>query len=160
MWYPALCFNEQYYKEVCLCHHTNPNALVLIARSNFVPSIFFDEYSGIYSLEMQVFADGNRNSSAGLIVMLGIGWNPSSIAWQGRAWCPEIHLKKIRKSHGCLRLTNFCLQIMLKLTLSMLASFALGITTFHNLFILTQANLKVSKWSTWGKITWPPTSSN
>merc|ERR1712034_42227 len=44
------------------------------------------EYSGMWSLEMQVLAEGRWLSSAGLMVTLGIGWNPSSLA--GRAGEP------------------------------------------------------------------------
>ena len=41
----------------------------------------------MYSLEMQVLAEGRWLSSAGLMVTLGMGWNPSSLA--GRAGDPE-----------------------------------------------------------------------
>ena len=46
-------------------------------------SMALEEYRGMYSREMQVFAVGKWLSSAGLTVTLGIGWNPSSDA--GRA---------------------------------------------------------------------------
>lgn len=37
-------------------------------------------YSGIYNLEIHVLAVGKCESSAGRMVTLGIGWNPSSDA--------------------------------------------------------------------------------
>lgn len=63
--------------------YTNPNAFVLMARMILLRSTTLDEYSGIYSRDIQVLAVGRWSSSAGRIVMLGIGWNPSSLA--GRA---------------------------------------------------------------------------
>jgi hypothetical protein len=37
-------------------------------------------YRGIYNLDIHVFAVGKCESSAGRMVTLGIGWNPSSDA--------------------------------------------------------------------------------
>jgi len=51
-----------------------------MASSNFCRRRERDEYSGMYSLEMHVLAVGRWLSSAGLTVMLGIGWKPSSLA--------------------------------------------------------------------------------
>lgn len=46
-------------------------------------SIALVEYNGMYSRDMQVLAVGRWSSSAGRMVILGIGWKPSSLA--GRA---------------------------------------------------------------------------
>ena len=37
-------------------------------------------YSGIYNRDIHVLAVGRWLSSGGLTVMVGIGWNPSSLA--------------------------------------------------------------------------------
>lgn len=63
--------------------YTNPKAFVLMAKMILLRSTTLDEYRGIYSRDIQVLAVGRWSSSAGRIVMLGIGWNPSSLA--GRA---------------------------------------------------------------------------
>lgn len=54
-----------------------------MASRSLVFSICLVEYSGIYSLDMHVLAVGRWSSSAGRMVILGIGWKPSSLA--GRA---------------------------------------------------------------------------
>lgn len=59
---------------------TKPNDLVLIASASLARRVDLLEYSGMYRREMQVLAVGRCSSSAGLIVILGIGWNPSSLA--------------------------------------------------------------------------------
>lgn len=60
--------------------HTKPKFLVLMANNSLDRKIARVEYKGIYRRLMQVFAVGRCESSAGLIVTDGIGWNPSSEA--------------------------------------------------------------------------------
>ena len=59
---------------------TKPKDLVLMARASLVRSVALLEYRGMYRREMQVLAVGRCSSSAGRMVMLGMGWNPSSLA--------------------------------------------------------------------------------
>lgn len=66
--------------------HTKPKFLVLMANNSLDRKIARVEYKGIYRRLMQVFAVGRCESSAGLMVTDGIGWNPSSEA--GRAGEP------------------------------------------------------------------------
>ena len=51
----------------------------MIAISSLFLRTVFDEYKGMYSREMQVFAVGSWWSWGGLIVTEGLGWNPSSL---------------------------------------------------------------------------------
>ena len=54
-----------------------------MARMILLRSTILEENGGMYRRNIQVLAVGRWSSSAGRIVMLGIGWNPSSLA--GRA---------------------------------------------------------------------------
>ena len=60
-----------------------------MAISSLLRKMAREEYSGIYKREMQVFAVGKWESSAGRMVTVGIGWNPSSEA--GSAGDPAVH---------------------------------------------------------------------
>lgn len=51
-----------------------------MAITNLLRKIVLLEYKGIYKRDIQVFAVGKWESSAGLIVTEGSGWNPSSEA--------------------------------------------------------------------------------
>lgn len=71
---------ENLYLPEQMTIQTKPKALVFMARRTLLLRMAFVEYSGMYRREMQVLAVGKWSSSAGRIVMLGIGWNPSSLA--------------------------------------------------------------------------------
>lgn len=53
--------------------YTKPKFLVFMANRSLDFKMAFDVYSGMYKREIQVFAVGKCWSSAGRIVMLGIG---------------------------------------------------------------------------------------